>query len=191
VNKPRIDISRHPVIPLPTTYPLEIHNAARWASDSGFGPRKLAPPPFRYFVPAEDPNNELPTVFLSSPYRATPSNTVESNVEYARHFARFLLHNDCLVVAPHLMYPGALDDDYDLDRSIAMRACSVLAARADVIVCAVGRGFSDGMVREVFEAAVLRKFQGKPTFVGLLTDSGEWHNDFTPLTEAVARRYGR
>jgi len=191
VTYPRIDLSRHPFVDLPTTYPLAIHNAACWGTDGGFGPRKLCPPPFNRFVSAEDPNNELPTVFLSSPYRATASNSVESNVAYAQYFARFLLRKDCLVVAPHLMYPGALDDDYDLDRSVAMRACSVLAARADVIVCAAGRGFSDGMVREVFEAAVLRKFQGKPTFVGLLTDAGEWSNDFTPLTDAVARRYGR
>lgn len=57
-----------------------------------------------------------PLVYICSPY----SGDIEGNVEKARSFCRFALEQNCIPIAPHLMFPQFMDDENLNERELAI-----------------------------------------------------------------------
>jgi hypothetical protein len=91
-------------------------------------------------------------VFVCSPYRGD----VERNAAYARRAVRSCLLRGEVPIAPHLMYPGALDDGVKDEREIALSACVDLLRRCDALVVFGDFGVSSGMDREIAAAHLYR-----------------------------------
>ena len=55
-------------------------------------------------------------VYICSPY----SGNVEFNVTNARIYCRYALNNNCIPIAPHLLFPQFMNDEKPDDRELAM-----------------------------------------------------------------------
>ena len=78
---------------------------------------------------------------------------VAANVQTAKSLATELAHRGLAVFAPHLLYPQFLDDD-DLDeRDLGIRSALAFLPACNLVWAYVGHGVSEGMSRELAEAA--------------------------------------
>jgi hypothetical protein len=87
-------------------------------------------------------------VFLCSPYRGD----VEANVKYAQRAVRSCILRGEVPIAPHLMYPGAFDDNVELERWLGMSAGADLLLLSDVLIAFTDHGISQGMQWEISRA---------------------------------------
>lgn len=87
-------------------------------------------------------------VFLCSPYRGD----VERNVAYARRAVRSCLSRGEVPIAPHLMYPGALDDSNEVERWLGIGAGGDLLLLCESLVAFVDHGITEGMAWEIARA---------------------------------------
>jgi hypothetical protein len=85
-----------------------------------------------------------PLVYICSPY----SGNVEENVKKARSFCRFALDQNCIPIAPHLLFPQFMDDEDIEERELAMFMDIVLMGKCSE-VWVLGSTISSGMVREI------------------------------------------
>lgn len=85
-----------------------------------------------------------PLIYICSPY----SGDIEKNVEKARGFCRFAIDNNCIPLAPHLLFPQFMDDDIPAERELAIFMDIVLMGKCSE-VWVLGNIISSGMEREI------------------------------------------
>jgi len=93
---------------------------------------------------AEKKSAFKPLVYICSPY----SGNVEENVNKARSFCRFALEQNCIPIAPHLLFPQFMDDEDIEERELAIFMDIVLMGKCSE-VWVLGSTISSGMVREI------------------------------------------
>jgi len=96
---------------------------------------------------AEKKSAFKPLVYICSPY----SGDVEGNIKKARSFCRFALDQNCIPIAPHLMFPQFMDDDIPQERELAMFMNMVLLAKCNEL-WVFGDTISKGMAQEIEKA---------------------------------------
>lgn len=89
-------------------------------------------------------------IFICSPYRGD----IEHNTEIASAMCRAALLKGHKPIAPHLMYPMALDDANESERSIGLGAALHLLELCDAVWVYAMR-FSEGMIGEIHKAISL------------------------------------
>ncbi len=94
-----------------------------------------------------------PLVYICSPY----SGNVEFNVTNARIYCRYALNNNCIPIAPHLLFPQFMNDEKPADRELAMFMNMVLLSKCDEL-WVFGDVISKGMGLEI-EKAEKRKMK--------------------------------
>lgn len=82
-------------------------------------------------------------VFICSPYR----DDVERNTEKAREYSRAAYEEDCIPVAPHLLFPQFLDEDNERERTDGIAMGMALLLDCDE-VWAFGE-VTEGMDQEI------------------------------------------
>ena len=92
-------------------------------------------------------------VYICSPY----SGNVEFNVINARIYCRYALNNNCIPIAPHLLFPQFMNDEKPDDRELAMFMNMVLLSKCDEL-WVFGNVISKGMGQEI-EKAEKRKMK--------------------------------
>lgn len=88
-----------------------------------------------------------PLIYVCSPY----SGDVSQNVKNARAFCRFALEQNCIPLAPHLLFPQFMDDANPVERELAMFMNYVLLGKCDEL-WVFGHTVSKGMRQEIQKA---------------------------------------
>lgn len=88
-----------------------------------------------------------PLVYVCSPY----SGDVDQNVKNARQFCRFALDQNCIPLAPHLLFPQFMDDDNPAERDMTMFMNYVLLGKCTEI-WVFGHTISKGIRQEIKKA---------------------------------------
>lgn len=101
---------------------------------------------------AENKSAFKPLVYICSPY----SGDVERNIKKARSFCRFALEQNCIPIAPHLLFPQFMDNDKPKERELAMFMNIVLMGKCSE-VWVLGDIISSGMAREIEKAKKRRQ----------------------------------
>ena len=91
-------------------------------------------------------------VFIYSPFRAANLTEWSRNMLYAQELCRFALDNDCAPFAPHLIYPGILDDENEAERSCGIRAGLMFMQACQELWLGLRYGLSEGMNFELHQA---------------------------------------
>ena len=92
-------------------------------------------------------SNFRPLVYICSPF----SGEVERNIKRAREFCRHAIKNNCIPLAPHLLFPQFLDDDNPAERELAMFMNMVLLGKCNQL-WVFGNTISKGMATEITKA---------------------------------------
>lgn len=87
-----------------------------------------------------------PLIFICSPYRGD----VETNTQNARRYCRFVLEQNGIPFAPHLLFTQFLNDDDDTERRVGLCLGVEMLKRCDEL-WAFGQP-TDGMALEIQEA---------------------------------------
>ena len=88
-----------------------------------------------------------PLVFICSPY----AGDIPENERKARHFCRFAIEQNCIPIAPHLLFPQFLDDNDPEERKLGLfMGCVLLTKCAELWV--FGEHVTDGMALEIEKA---------------------------------------
>lgn len=88
-------------------------------------------------------------IYICSPYRATDSDTLKRNIEYAKELTRIeLLRGEC-PVTPHLYMTQCLDDGIERERKIGLAAGTDILRRCDAVCVGAKYGISMGMKAEI------------------------------------------
>lgn len=103
-------------------------------------------------------------VFICSPFRGSTPEEQEANVAQAREFLGHAVRHGMAPFAPHLLYPGALNDAIPVERENGIRAgCQFLLACNELWWLSTERGVTTGMRKELELASiaglVIRKFE--------------------------------
>lgn len=101
---------------------------------------------------AEKKSAFKPLVYICSPY----SGDVDGNVKKARAFCRFALGQNCIPIAPHLMFPQFMDDANPKERELALFMDIVLMGKCSE-VWVLGNSISSGMATEIEKAKKRRQ----------------------------------
>ena len=101
---------------------------------------------------AEKKSAFKPLVYICSPY----SGDVDGNVKKARAFCRFTLEQNCIPIAPHLMFPQFMDDTNPKERELALFMDIVLMGKCSQ-VWVLGNTISSGMATEIEKAKKRRQ----------------------------------
>ena len=97
---------------------------------------------FAHTVPAY-----RPFVFICSPY----AGDVAVNERKTREYCRFAIEQNCIPIAPHLLFPQFLDDSDLEERALGLfMGCVLLTKCAELWV--FGKHVSDGMALEIEKA---------------------------------------
>lgn len=88
-----------------------------------------------------------PLVYICSPY----TGDVEENTRRARDYCRFAVHQLCIPLAPHLLFPQFLNDGDAQERELGLFMGTVLLTKC-VEVWVFGGTISSGMEREIAKA---------------------------------------
>ncbi len=91
--------------------------------------------------------NYRPLVYICSPY----SGNVDFNVTNARIYCRYALDNNCIPIAPHLLFPQFMNDEESADRELAMFMNMVLLSKCEEL-WVFGSTISQGMGQEIAKA---------------------------------------
>lgn len=88
-----------------------------------------------------------PLVFICSPY----AGDIERNTERAREYCRFAVSQNCIPIAPHLLFPQFMEEDNPVQRSLGIFFGLVLQSKCKE-VWVFGRTVSKGMAVEIAKA---------------------------------------
>lgn len=92
-------------------------------------------------------NSTFPLVYVCSPYRGD----TQLNVERAKGYCRFVIGQNAMPFAPHLLYPLFLDDSDKDERDIGLRCGTAILKRCDQL-WVFGEKVSGGMAGEIAAA---------------------------------------
>ena len=84
-------------------------------------------------------------VFICSPF----AGDVEGNMELARDLCRLAIEDGHAPFAPHLLYPGIVDDSNIKDRELGITCGLCFLDACDEVWAYVGRGQTPGMAQEL------------------------------------------
>ena len=88
-----------------------------------------------------------PVVFICSPY----AGEIQKHKRRARKYCQFAVRNNCIPVAPHLLFPQFLDDSEPEERKLELfMGCVLLTKCAELWV--FGEHVTDGMAMEIEKA---------------------------------------
>lgn len=90
--------------------------------------------------------------FICSPYRGKTSAEIEAHISYAQELTRNAFELGFVPVVPHLMYPGALDDDVQSERAAGIYAGHRLMEACELIIVGLDYGISTGMTADIAQA---------------------------------------
>lgn len=93
--------------------------------------------------------------FICSPYRGKTEAEIEAHVDYAMDLTRTAFEMGYVPVVPHLMYPGALDDDVQDERAAGIYAGHRLMEACEHIIVGLDYGISAGMTADIAQAQEL------------------------------------
>jgi len=88
-----------------------------------------------------------PLVFICSPY----AGNIERNTERAREYSRFAVSQNCIPIAPHLLFPQFMEEDDPVQRELGIFFGLVLQSKCRE-VWVFGRTISKGMAVEIAKA---------------------------------------
>jgi hypothetical protein len=88
-------------------------------------------------------------VIIESPYAATPTRTIESNLFYARKAMRHCLGQQEAPFASHLLYTQVLNDTTPEERQQGITAGFVWGELADLVAVYCDYGISKGMLQGI------------------------------------------
>lgn len=91
--------------------------------------------------------NYRPLVYICSPY----SGNVDFNVTNARIYCKYAVDNQCIPIAPHLLFPQFMNDEEPTDRELAMFMNMVLLSKCEEL-WVFGNTISQGMGQEIAKA---------------------------------------
>lgn len=89
-------------------------------------------------------------VYVASPYKGD----VEANVMRAMRYCRFVIHNGCLPIAPHVYLTKILDDNIADERRLGIELGLQLLVLCDEL-WVFGNKISEGMTLELKLAQIL------------------------------------
>lgn len=88
-----------------------------------------------------------PVVFICSPY----AGDVQENVSNTHRFCKFAVEQNCIPLAPHLLFPQFLNDNDPEERSLGLfMGCVLLTKCAELWV--FGENVTNGMALEIERA---------------------------------------
>lgn len=88
-----------------------------------------------------------PLVYVCSPY----SGDIETNIEAAKRYSRFVVDKGYIPLTPHLLFPQFLDDDIPEERELGLFFGNILMSKCrEMWVC--GNRVSSGMEAEITRA---------------------------------------
>ena len=88
-----------------------------------------------------------PLVFICSPF----AGNVTENERSTREYCRFAIKQNCIPIAPHLLFPQFLDDSNPEERTLGLfMGCVLLSKCAELWV--FGEHVTDGMALEIEKA---------------------------------------
>lgn len=100
-------------------------------------------------------------VYIISQYRGRTAWDVEFHKKVARHFAKQIIYENNVPVAPHLFYTQFLDDNKEAERSIGLTCGLLDLMECDEFFLIIVDGvISDGMKEEI-EAVSRMGIQGR------------------------------
>jgi len=88
-----------------------------------------------------------PLVFICSPY----AGDTDTNIQNARRFCRFAVEQNCIPIAPHLLFPQFLDDANASDRAAGLFFGKVLLGKCTEL-WVFGEEITAGMAAEIVRA---------------------------------------
>lgn len=92
-------------------------------------------------------------VFICSPY----AGDIERNIEIARNMCREAIDEGYAPFAPHLHYPGIVDDTDEYERAVGIACGLSFMTACDEVWAYIGSGYSRGMTQELTHAASIGK----------------------------------
>ena len=121
------------------------------------------PEAFKYFT------ENMPLVWLASPYGDHDPETHAANVSYARAALQDIINRGEIPFTTHLKYTrnGLLDDDTIARHTLGISACLVEGMLTTKTAVYVDRGFSSGMLEGIQEALKV----GRPVVLRTLNGS--------------------
>ena len=93
-----------------------------------------------------------PKVYVVSRY----AGEVTKNIENARQYCRFVIRQQRIPIASHLLYPQFMNDSDPTERELGTVFGLALLAQCDEVWC-FGTSYSEGMKQELHEANRLKK----------------------------------
>lgn len=88
-----------------------------------------------------------PLVFVCSPF----AGDTQRNIERARGYCRFAVSENCIPIAPHLLFPQFMEEDDPAQRSLGIFYGLVLMGKCQE-VWVFGRNITRGMAVEIAKA---------------------------------------
>lgn len=85
-----------------------------------------------------------PMVYICSPY----AGDVDENVRKARVYCRYAVNQNCIPIAPHLLFPQFMDDNNPTERRTAMLMNEILLSKCREL-WVFGDVISNGMAYEI------------------------------------------
>lgn len=113
----------------------------------------------------------MKTVFIESPFRHADPALHEANIKYAQAAMRYAIAEGFAPIAPHLMWPGVMDDNDANEREAALKMCRTVRDQCNEVWFCIDLGMSEGMHRGTEEA-----FHSKSFIVSLEADERKWIN---------------
>lgn len=94
-------------------------------------------------------------VYICSPYRASDSAQLDRNIEYAQELTKRAIEAGLAPITPHLYMTQCLNEDKPEERAAGMAAGMALLRICDFVIVGEKNGISEGMSKEIREAARL------------------------------------
>lgn len=93
-------------------------------------------------------------IYVCTPYRASTPEELSENIRLAKRVCKRVLSENDVPYAPHLFFPGFLDEGNPDDRKTGMDAGMKVLERCDALYVS-GARISEGMARGIEKAASL------------------------------------
>ena len=88
-----------------------------------------------------------PIVYIASPF----AGDTKRNIEQARKYCRFAVRQQCIPLAPHLLFPQFMNDRNPAERELALRFALILLGKCSEL-WVFGESISQGMAAEIKKA---------------------------------------
>lgn len=91
-------------------------------------------------------------IYVCSPYRGN----IKNNIKFAQQCCKYVVSQNHVPIAPHLFFPGFLNDENEEERNQALEMNKKLIEKSDEVMV-FGDEISDGMQYEIDYAESIGK----------------------------------